>query len=125
MIAAFLLAALAQQPNCVSPKFGWEIAECSYQEYKRADAEMNKQWQSVLNAMRKRDKKIDRKADKAPLFGDTLLAAQRAWIIFRDRHCLLASLDARGGNSTQVVLNDSCRVELTKARTEQLKALVD
>ncbi len=125
MIAALLIAASAQQPDCASPKFGWEIAVCSYRDFKRVDLEMNEEWKLVLKAMRDRDKQIDRKADRAPSFEDTLVAAQRAWLRFRDQHCLLVSLDARGGNSTQLDLANSCKEELSKARTEQLKLLVD
>jgi uncharacterized protein YecT (DUF1311 family) len=125
MIAALFLAASYPRPDCASPKFGWEIAECSDRDFKRADLEMNKQWQTVLKAMQKRDKQIDRKTGRAPLFGDTLLASQRAWLVFRDQHCLLVSFDARGGNSTQLVLDNSCKAQLTKARTEQLKSLLD
>ena len=125
MIATLLIAASAQQLNCASPKFGWEIATCSYQDFKHADLQMDEEWKLVLKTMRDRDKQIDRKADRTPSFVDALAAAQRAWLRFRDQHCLLVSFDARGGNSTQLVLANSCKEELTKARTGQLKLLVD
>jgi uncharacterized protein YecT (DUF1311 family) len=125
MITALFLAASYPQPDCASPKFGWEIVECSERDFKRADLEMNKQWQTVLEAMRTLDKRIDRKTDRAPLYADTLLAAQRAWLIFRDQHCLLVGFDARGGNSTQLILLSQCKEELTKARTKQLKSLAE
>ena len=118
-------AAATPQPNCENQKFGFEMASCSYRAFKTADAEMNKQWQTVLEAMRKLDKHIDPKTDRTPHYADTLLAAQRAWLIFRDQHCLLVSFDARGGNSTQLMLLNQCKEELTKARTKQLKSLVE
>ena len=118
------LALAAVQLNCEYPQTGSEMAECSFQQFKRADEKLNRQWHAVQIVMRERDKNIDFKTDRAPRGAETLLAAQRAWLTFRDEHCLLVSMEARGGNSTQLILLNACKEELTNLRTEQLQSLV-
>ena len=97
---------------------------CFYRSYERADAEMNAQWKITAAAMKQADRDLDRTYDKEPGYFDTLLAAQRAWITYRDQHCLGESFEARGG-SMAPMLNSTCRITLTQERTRQLKALVE
>ena len=125
MIAALLLMAAAEpQWNCKDPQAQLEMNMCAYRDFERADAAMNVQWRTVVVAMREADRGVDRKNDQQPLHYDTLLAAQRAWLTFRDQHCTLASFEARGG-SMQPMLVSGCKVELTRARTKQLRDLVE
>jgi uncharacterized protein YecT (DUF1311 family) len=97
---------------------------CFLQAYERADAEMNARWKVTAAAMKQRDRDVDRGNDKQPGYFATLLAAQRAWITYRDQHCLAASFEARGG-SMQPMLDSTCKLALTRERTKQLKDLVD
>ena len=126
MIAALFLLAAEAEPaiNCKDPGPQMELNICAYRDFERADAEMNVQWRRVVAAMREADKQVDRKYDQQPLHYDTLLAAQRAWLTFRDQHCTLASFEARGG-SMQPMLDSGCKADLTHERTKQLKALVE
>ena len=101
-----------------------EMNLCANRDFERADAEMNAQYRIMVAAMREADKEVDRKFDNQPLYYDTLLAAQRAWLTFRDQHCLLASFESRGG-SMQPMLESGCKAELTRARTKQLKSQVE
>ena len=127
MIAALLLLAATPtaELDCASgdlPQQGLNI--CAAREADKADAEMNAQWRATLAAMRNRDRELDRTYDKEPGYFDTLLAAQRAWLTFRDKHCLIASFEMRGGSGAPLVLS-SCLADLTGARTAQLKALIE
>jgi uncharacterized protein YecT (DUF1311 family) len=53
---------------------------------------------------------------------ETLKAAQRAWIPFRDKACESYGFLARGG-SMEPMLVLQCRADLTRQRTSQLKDL--
>ena len=85
---------------------------------------MNAQWKLTAAAMKQRDGELDAGGDGQPGYFATLLAAQRAWITYRDQHCLVASFEARGG-SMQPMLASACSLALTRERTRQLKALVE
>ena len=124
MIVALLLMAAGPALNCKDPQAQLEMNMCAYYEFERADAAMNAQWRTVAAAMREADRSVDRKSDNQPLHYDTLLAAQRAWLTYRDQHCMVASFEARGG-SMQPMLVSGCKSELTRERTRQLKQLVE
>ena len=124
MIAALLLlaAAPAQEQDCSNlPQQPMNM--CLYEAFERADAAMNAQWRITSAAMKAADREIDRKYDKQPLHYDTLLAAQRAWLTFRDKQCLLESFEMRGGSGA-AMMHNLCMDRLTRERTRQLKALV-
>ena len=124
MISALLLLAAEPQWNCKDPQAQQEMNMCAHIDFQRADAEMNAQWRSVVAAEREADKSIDRSYDQQPKHYDTLLAAQRAWLTFRDQTCLLESFEARGG-SMQPMLDSGCKARLTRERTKQLKSMVE
>ncbi|HZG31901.1 MAG TPA: lysozyme inhibitor LprI family protein [Sphingopyxis sp.] len=126
MIAAmlFTLAAAAQEPevDCDNPQYQVEMNFCAGRGYDAADAELNAQYKLTVAALKARDKDIDRSYDTQPTHYDTLLAAQRAWIAYRDQHCLSESFAARGG-SMAPMLHSGCMARLTKQRTAELKEL--
>lgn len=123
MIAAlFLLFAAEPQWNCDDPQDQSTMNMCAHRDFQRADAELNAQWRLTVAALREADKGVDRKYDRQPLHYDTLLAAQRAWLIYRDKHCEGESFEARGG-SMQPMLASGCKAQLTRARTKQLREL--
>jgi len=126
LMSLMLLAAAAQEPevDCDNPQYQVEMNFCAGRDYDAADAELNAQWKLTVAALKARDKDIDRSYDSQPTHYDTLLAAQRAWLTYRDQHCLSESFAARGG-SMAPMLHSGCMARLTKERTEQLKALVE
>ena len=125
MIAALLLLAAAEPKlDCSDPQNQSYMNFCALQDYQRADTEMNAQYRLAVARLRSADKDVDRAIDRQPLYYNTLVAAQRAWLTFRDQHCLLASFEARGG-SMQPMLESLCKAELTKQRTQQLKSMVE
>lgn len=125
MSALLLLFAAAAEPqyNCADPQTQHEMNICAQRDYQRADAELNTQWRLTVAEMRESDRGIDRRYDRDPGYHETLLAAQRSWLAYRDKHCLGASFEARGG-SLSPLLYSSCMAELTRARTKQLRDLV-
>ena len=124
MIAWLLLFAAASALNCKDPQAQLEMNMCAQREFERADVELNTQWRATAAAMRESDRGIDRKYDREPGYFETLLAAQRAWITYRQQHCLGESFEARRG-SLSPLLFSTCMSELTRERTKQLKALVE
>lgn len=125
-VALSLLALAAGEPalDCADPQDQSSMNICAHREFQAADAAMNAEWLRIVAAEREADKGIDLSHDQQPKHYDTLLAAQRAWLIFRDQHCLLASFEARGG-SMQPMLDSGCKATLTRERTKQLKSLVE
>lgn len=128
MIAALLLlaAAPAVDPSATdcdgdSPQQMLNI--CAANAAQAADHELNLVWKRVAAEMKRRDGEVDRKVDREPLHFDTLLASQRAWLTYRDKQCLLASFEMRGGSSAPQI-HDGCFHELTRARIAQLNALI-
>ena len=95
---------------------------CSKQAYDRANAELNRVWEQVRAYARRADASYDHD-DGEPDHWDTLLKAQRAWLIYREEHCRLSSYDARGG-SLQPLLASDCMTSLTEARTAELSRLL-
>lgn len=127
MILSLLLAAAAPANpdwNCTDPQAQQEMNWCAAQEYAKADAALNAQWKKTAAAMKERDSDLDRSHDTRPGHFDTLLAAQRAWLTYRDKHCASEGYYARGG-SMEPLLVGTCKVRLTQARTQQLKDLTE
>ena len=114
--------------NCDDPQFQQEMNWCSARDYARADAKLNAQWAITSARMKERDAGWDESVadgwDKRPGWHASLLEAQRAWITFRDAHCRVDGYTARGG-TLEPLLVSSCKTALTKARTEQLRALAE
>ena len=127
MIAVLLLLAAApatDEESCGNPQTQLMINTCAYRGFERADAAMNAQWRVTMAAAREDDRQIDRSYDRQPTHAATLLAAQRAWLTYRDQHCLGESFYARGGSMASM-LESGCKATLTETRTKQLKALAE
>jgi uncharacterized protein YecT (DUF1311 family) len=122
--AALWLAdpALAQDKlNCVDPQAQIEMNMCAWQDFEKADAELNAIWKDAMTAA----KALDAEESNPNLKGaaKALLAGQRGWIAYRDGQCELAGWEAHGG-SMEPMLESGCKAELTRERTSQLKAFI-
>ena len=125
MIAALLLlaAAPAAQEDCGNlPQQPMNM--CLFEAYQRTDAEMNRQWRITSEELKARDRGIDRSYDKDPGYFPTLLAAQRGWLTYRDKQCLLESFEMRGGSGAPMV-HSLCMDRLTRERIGQLRELTE
>ena len=124
--ALLLLVATADDPSidCDNQRYQVEMNYCAGQDYEVADAELNAQYKQTVVVLKARDKDIDRSYDTQPTHYEALLAAQRAWLTYRDQQCLGESFAARGG-SMAPMLHSGCMARLTKARTAELQALVE
>ena len=124
--ALFALAAAAQEPeiDCDNAMAQFELNACAYREFERADAAMNAQWKVTAARMKAIDADFDRTQDNRPGYFDTLLAAQRAWLTYRDKHCAGEGYTMRGGSAEPMMIS-GCQTQLTDARTKQLKELIE
>lgn len=127
MIAAAALLLLAQADNaepdqvCDDPQTQLAMNTCASMDFNAADAALNEQWATTSAVMKARDAERE-PGDQQPGYFETLLAAQRAWLAYRDAECLSQSFMARGG-SMQPMLDMQCKTYLTELRTEQLRVL--
>jgi uncharacterized protein YecT (DUF1311 family) len=124
VIAALLLMAAAPQERDCSDLPQQPMNMCLHEAYQRTDAEMNREWRIISEAMKAQDRGIDRSYDKDPGYFPTLLAAQRAWLTYRSQQCLLESFEMRGGSGAPM-MHSLCMARITRERTGQLKSLVE
>lgn len=103
--------------SCQSAQTQLDLNQCYCDEYKRADADLNKVYQQLLSVNAREQE-----------FTEKLKTAQRAWIVFRDAQ--LESLYSAADPYVQygsVYLMCYClaQKELTLQRTQQLKRMLN
>ena len=121
-LIVFSLAAAEPRLNCADLQTQTEINLCAAQDAKKADAELNRQWATTAAIMRAQDKANHAPKDGRPGYHAALLAAQRAWIRFRDLQCRAEGYAMRGGSAEPMMIG-ACLAQVTRARTMQLKEL--
>jgi uncharacterized protein YecT (DUF1311 family) len=82
---------------------------CRAAEYARADAELNRAYKLLRCKLAARPEK-------------DLVAAQRAWIGYRDASCRFEASGVEGGTAYASILN-MCLTRKTRQRTEEISAL--
>jgi uncharacterized protein YecT (DUF1311 family) len=118
-----IIAVSDDAPGCAKTETQLDLNECAGRAFEEADAKMNAQWKRTLAHMRALDSGSGGDPDdKRPGYAQTLLNAQRAWLVYRDAHCTSEGYYARGG-SMEGMLYNQCRAALTDERTEQLADL--
>lgn len=110
-----------EEPDCDSPTTQADMNACAAIEYEAADKDLNAAYQQVRKKMSAWDKAAD---DDSKGAVDALVAAQRAWVSFRDANCEAAGFQARGG-TMEPMLVSSCLADMSTKRAEELRALAD
>ena len=85
-----------------------------------ADAAMNAQYRQTMTSMKKLDAYKAPDATTGPSYQHALLAAQRAWLTYRDAECTVQGYEFRGGSASPMA-HAQCIAALTRARTAALK----
>ncbi|MCF2151293.1 lysozyme inhibitor LprI family protein [Desmonostoc muscorum LEGE 12446] len=98
---------LAQKLNCNNAQTQTEINECSRLSYQNADKKLNAAYQQLVP-------KLDRTRKQK------LIAAQQAWIKFRDTTCEFERSEYEGGSIAPTIYF-GCLENTTKDRTQQLQ----
>lgn len=125
MVFAIFLApatSLAQSGACNDPQTQYDMNVCSAQMYAKADSALNAIWPKVRATMREIDTFNDNEFEASA--EDNLLKAQRAWIDYRDGHCITVGAQYAGGSIQPLIIN-SCMTDLTEKRTAELLALLE
>jgi len=125
ILAALLLAqSSAAEPalDCSDALTQADMTACATRDWQTADAALNTQWEQTAAHMRQRDIMYDHSHDDRPGFREQLLAAQRAWLGYRDAHCATEGSLARGG-TLEPMLVAQCTAERTRQRTRQLQSI--
>ena len=108
-----LSASLARGLDCANPATTADMITCGGRDLDAADRELNQVYDETMGLVRKR-------AADWPEAAGNLRAAQRAWVVFRDANCTWVAGAMEGGTG-QPVLEISCRSEMTRARTKELR----
>jgi uncharacterized protein YecT (DUF1311 family) len=109
----FLLGFLAlatgdvARAQCEDAKSTLQINDCFARELKKADAEINRVYQSTMNKLQPDDAALLRKA-------------QRAWLAYRDAHCEAEYAFWDGGTGGPAA-RMSCKLELSRQRTAEIQ----
>jgi uncharacterized protein YecT (DUF1311 family) len=119
--AGSALAEDTPKVDCDKAETQADMNICAGRDFAAADADLNAQWKITRQVMADWDRELSvdqRGAEKA------LLKGQRAWIDYRDGQCESEAFAARGGTLEPMLLM-SCKAEISKVRTEELKTLAE
>ena len=108
--------------DCDNANTQMELNICAGRDYEEADTALNAQWKITREAMVEADQAIE-EADQRGAEKE-LLAAQRAWITYRDGQCEALGYGYYGGSMRPMVVA-SCLADMTRKRTEELKAMLE
>ncbi len=106
-------------PDCESMSTQADMNQCAARDAEAADKALNIQYKKTRAAAQAFDKQMEGSGASAV---ETLTAAQKAWIPFRDATCNIQRAIS-GGGSIEPTLVAGCLEQETKKRTEELKAL--
>ncbi|AUB38651.1 hypothetical protein COO91_04623 [Nostoc flagelliforme CCNUN1] len=98
---------LVQKLNCNNPQTQTAINECAKLSYQRADKKLNQAYQQLLPTLETSRKQ-------------KLIAAQLAWIKFRDTNCEFERSKYEGGSIASSIYS-GCLENTTKLRTQELQ----
>ncbi|MCA2506058.1 MAG: lysozyme inhibitor LprI family protein [Microcystis sp. M54BS1] len=102
---------LAQRPNCNNPQTQSEMNICASIAYQNADRKLNQVYRQLLpklSAARKQK----------------LIAAQQAWIKFRDSSCEFERSAYEGGSLAPMIYG-FCLANVTEQRTKDLRRYLE
>lgn len=117
LCATGLLAALsavsARADSCDSATTQADMTACYDATLKGADKKLNAVY-----------REIESRLGDDPDTRKLLVAAERAWIGFRDAECAFSASGGEGGSAYPMTVS-MCLADLTAARTKQLSAFLD
>jgi uncharacterized protein YecT (DUF1311 family) len=105
-----LLTTAARALDCNNPPDQTTMNQCADQEFKKADTELNHTYRQIEARL-----KDDAGSKKL------LVAAQRAWVAFRDAECNFQGGPPDEAGSIYPMVVASCRSALTNARVGDFK----
>ena len=107
LISVTIFAQKQKPQPCENAQTQADMNICWGNEYKKADAQLNKTYQELAAMLEDEDKA-------------ELRTAENAWIKYRDAHCTFVSDQYRGG-TMRPMIEAICLADATTARTTELK----
>lgn len=107
-VGMVLAASSTQAADCRHAVLQAQMNACAAEAYEKADRELNAAYRELQARAQGEIAKL-------------LVAAQRAWVAFRDAECAFAASGSAGGSIQPMVISN-CLEGLTKKRTAELKA---
>ncbi|MEH2047691.1 lysozyme inhibitor LprI family protein [Nostoc sp.] len=98
---------LVQKLNCNNPQTQAAINECTKLSYQNADKKLNQVYQQLISTLERPRKQ-------------KLIAAQQAWLKFRDTNCEFERSKYEGGSIASSIYF-GCLENTTKLRTQELQ----
>lgn len=120
--SSFRTTSHAQDVDCSTQDSQMALNICSGRDAEAADATLNEVW----SALRTKTRAFDAEANipEGERISDQLLAAQRAWIKYRDGQCNAEGAQYYGGSIRPLIAN-TCATRMTEARTKELRAMLE
>jgi uncharacterized protein YecT (DUF1311 family) len=104
-----LFIAFSKTSNLVA-QTQMEMNQTGYNDFNKADAELNIIYKKVMKILNEKEKKL-------------MIKAEKDWLIFRDSHCKF-EIEQYDGGSIQPLIYSTCLTEQTNSRMEYLKAIL-
>ena len=98
--------------DCYNRQNTLEIAGCFNEQLAKYDATLNTTYNSAIKILKKRGT------------GESLLNAQREWIIYRDKNCQFHSDLYFGGSAAGPAMLE-CKARMTKERSDELSIVLE
>lgn len=105
----FLSGSALAADACDDPQDQMTMNECADKAFRAADAQLNASYREIVASLR-----------DDPDGRQHLVAAQRAWVAFRDAECAFRASPEQGGSIYPLVHSD-CLTALTDARIADFK----
>jgi uncharacterized protein YecT (DUF1311 family) len=113
--------AMAQEINCAKAQTQVELTACAQRDWQLADVDLTEAYRAAQLAMKDVDATVIGGKRGA---SESLRAAERAWITYRDAVCLSESFAWQGGSGELMAIY-LCRARIAKARTADLWTLAN
>jgi len=114
-IAALLMSpATAQAQDCANAQDQATLDQCAGQEFQAADKQLNDAYKQINDRL-----KDDAETRKL------LVAAQRAWVAFRDAECQFQGGPTDMAGSVYPMVVSSCKASLTNQRLKDLQGYLN
>lgn len=110
--------AFAAKLDCKSDQLDQsQMNECSNQDFLAADKALNDIYKKARDVIKGWD-------DETGAALKAFVDGQKGWIAYRDGYCTAYAYQSHGG-SMEPMLIAGCMATVTKARTEELKSMID
>ena len=110
--------------DCKDPQTNYDLKRCAYEDWQKADAELNVAYNKALAEARKsyRQMRTVQGYENMPDSEAMLRDAQRAWVSFRDANCKYQYQVYYSGTHAPLA-HVLCMADMTKARRDELRKL--